>query len=225
MAGQDITKIPRQCRKRIETFFDTIDYDTVDRYKQDWQTIMPKNEQEHINRYRFAYCTVHTSWANSCDQYNAIKRTNADTTYGSLHRMLKNSAGGMYQIKAFGINNLQSMWTNNRKLFVPNTNNWQTWRTKLSNNLKKLGLAKTSFAIEMIRPLDAQIICIDRHMFKAFGWDNVDKPCTYNQYKYYEDYWCELSNSVGVAPVISRNMFWDKIQNQPDSMYWAKYLN
>ena len=141
---------------------------------------MPRSNQQHINRYRFAYCTVHTSWANSVDQYNAIKRTNADTTYKSLLRMLKNSQGGMYQIKATGINHLQSLWTTTEDVQPRHQDNWQSWRTKLSNNLKKLGLAKTSFAIEMIRPLDAQIICIDRHMFKAFGWENVDYACSYN---------------------------------------------
>ena len=225
MAGQDIISVPRAYRKRIETFFESVDPNDVQRYKQDWQSITPRNDREHINRYRFAYCTVHTSWANSVDQYNAIKRTNADTTYGSLLRMLKHSQGGMYQIKATGIDHLQYLWQSNRKMFVPDTKNWQTWRKKLSNNLKKLGLAKTSFAIEMIRPLDAQIICIDRHMFKAFGWENVDDACSYEQYKYYEDYWIELSQSIDAPPAISRNLFWDKIQNQPDSMYWAKYLN
>ena len=73
-------------------------------------------------------------------------------------------------------------------------------------------MAKTSFAIEMISPLDAQIICIDRHMFKAFGWENVDDACSYEQYKYYEDYWIELSQSIDAPPAISRNLFWDKIQ-------------
>jgi len=86
-------------------------------------------------------------------------------------------------------------------------------------------LAKTSFAIEMIRPLDAQIICIDRHMFKAFGWEDVDRGASPAQYTYYEDYWNELSNSYGIPPVISRNLFWDKVQKQDSSMYWAKYLN
>ena len=225
MAGQDIISVPRGYRKRIETFFESIDPKDTNRYIQDWQNLVPRNDREHINRYRFAYCTVHTSWENSVDQYNVIKRTNTDTTYNTLLRMLKNSSGGMYQIKATGIDHLQSLWTNNRQLFSPQTDNWQSWRTKLSKNLKKLGLAKTSFAIEMIKPLDAQIICIDRHMFKAFGWENVDHACSYEQYKYYEDYWVDLSNSFKIPPVIARNLFWDKIQNQPDSLYWAKYLN
>lgn len=225
MDGQDIIKVPRTCRKRIETFFEGINPIDVKRYKSDWQTIMPKSDREHLNRYRFAYCTVHTSWANSCNQYNAVKKSEAKSTYNHLLQVLKNSQGGMYVIKATGINSLQSLWINHRKMFNPEPDKWQSWRNKLCKNLKKLGLAKTSFAIEMIRPMDAQIICIDRHMFKAFGWENVDKGASLEQYTYYEDYWNELSNSYDIPPVISRNMFWDKIQKQDSSMYWAKYLN
>jgi len=62
-------------------------------------------------------------------------------------------------------------------------------------------------------------------MFKAFGWENVDLACTPEQYHFYENWWIDLSNSFGIAPAISRNMFWDKqIQKQPSSTYWTKYL-
>ena len=139
-------------------------------------------------------------------------------------RMLKNTGGGMFTIKAEGITNLHQQWTYNKALFKPDENDWQSWRDTIANRLTRLGLAKTSFAIEMIRPLDAQCICIDRHMFKAFGWENVDLSCSAAQYRYYEKYWLDLSNQHNIPPVISRNMFWDKIQNQQSSMYWANYI-
>ena len=85
----DIIPVPRACRKRIETFFEGINPIDVERYKSDWQTIMPNSDREQLNRYRFAYCTVHTSWANSCDQYNAVKKYDASITYDTLLRMLK----------------------------------------------------------------------------------------------------------------------------------------
>lgn len=138
--------------------------------------------------------------------------------------MFKQTGGGMFNHKAEGVHNLHTHWTTNKQLFEPDTDNWQSWRDNIANSLKRLGLAKTSFAIEMVRPMDAQIICIDRHMFKAFGWENVDKACSSNQYRYYEDYWLELSSNANVAPVVSRNLFWDQIQQQSSSMYWANYL-
>lgn len=222
--GQDIIPIPRACQKRIETWFDAIDYNDINRYNQDWQTIMPKTDHNALNRWQFAYCTVHTPWLRSCEQYDKIKHTTPATPYNKLLHMFKQTGGGMFNHKAEGVHNLHTHWTTNKKLFEPDTNNWQDWRDNLANSLKRLGLAKTSFAIEMVRPMDAQIICIDRHMFKAFGWENVDESCNPNQYRYYEDYWLELSKSAGVAPVISRNLFWDQIQQQNSSMYWANYL-
>ncbi len=193
------------------------------RYVRDWTTIMPTSDHSNLNRWRFAYCTVHTPWLRSCEQYNAIKNTYENTNKESLIKILKNTSGGMWDIKATGISTLHEYWQDTPEIFEPQTN-WQRFRNNLVSKLKKLGFAKTSFAIEMIHPHEAQCICIDRHMFKAFGWENVDRACSPEQYHYYENWWIDLSNSFGIAPVVSRNLFWDKIQQQPSSMYWAKYL-
>ena len=129
----------------------------------------------------------------------------------------------MYNIKAVGIDKLHELWDSN--IFVKQNNvQWQRFRNVIADNLPKLGLAKTSFALEMIYPLTAQVICIDRHMWKAFGWLDPDKSGSPAQYHYYENYWLMLSKAYNVRPVIARNIFWDQIQNQPNSLYWAKYL-
>lgn len=129
----------------------------------------------------------------------------------------------MWDIKANGIAKLHDYWNDAPEMFDTQPN-WQKYRNELANKLPKLGLAKTSFAIEMLHPMDAQVICIDRHMFKAFGWENVDLACSDAQYHYYENYWVDMSNSYLVPPVLSRNLFWDIIQNQTSSLYWANYL-
>ncbi len=130
----------------------------------------------------------------------------------------------MWDIKAYGIAILHYLWQQDDIRFHGPENKWQAYRNKLYEALPKLGLAKTSFAIEMLFPHTAQIICIDRHMFKAFGWEDVDRQCSDAQYHYYENYWVDMSNEYNLAPVISRNLFWDQIQQQDSSMYWAKYL-
>jgi hypothetical protein len=216
--------IPRQCRRHITRFFESIKQPTIERYKTDWTTIIPKSDHETLNRWRFAYCTVHTPWENSCDQYNRFKHTYEDQEYPALVRLLKDSGGGMWDIKAYGIAILHYLWQIQSPLFDKPTRKWQAFRNTIRNNLPKLGLAKTSFAIEMLYPHDAQVICIDRHMFKAFGWEDVDRVCSDAQYHYYENYWVDISNEYNLAPVISRNLFWDIIQQQDSSMYWAKHL-
>lgn len=222
-AVQDIVPVPRLCKQRITKFFASITNAQKLRYTQDWLELLPKSKHAALNRWRFAYCTVHTPWLRSCEQYDIIKNTNNQYSYTNLVAKLKNTSGGMWSIKAAGIDNLQKLWLSNPQLFTP-TDSWQSWRDVLASKLNKLGMAKTSFAIEMLYPTTAQIICIDRHMFKAFGWHRVDDSAPIRQYRYYEDYWLDLSKSYNVQPVIARNIFWDKIQKQSSSHYWANYL-
>ena len=61
-------------------------------------------------------------------------------------------------------------------------------------------------------------------MFKAFGWENVDKGAPTKQYEYYESYWLDLCKEYKIEPAICRNLYWDIIQQQPSSMYWGSYL-
>jgi hypothetical protein len=61
-------------------------------------------------------------------------------------------------------------------------------------------------------------------MLKAFGWEDVNISPSEAQYHYYENYWIDISNEYKLSPVISRNLFWDKIQQQNSSLYWAKHL-
>ena len=67
----------------------------------------------------------------------------------------------MHEIKAKGIQNLHELWETRNELFdfdgLTTREEWQNARNKLTNKLTKLGSAKTSFAIEMLRPLDAQL--------------------------------------------------------------------
>ena len=129
----------------------------------------------------------------------------------------------MWSIKANGIYHFQLEWATNKQLFKP-TNDWQTWRNELVETLPGIGQAKVSFAIEMIHPTEAQCICLDRHMLKAFGWTQLDSQPELDQYMIYEDYWLKLSAEQGVPPVISRNIFWDRIQKQDSSLYWANSI-
>jgi len=221
--GTTLRTIPRACKKRITRFFNSLTNDVVLKYVKDWTKIRPSTPRQALNRWRFAYCTVHTPWERSCEQYDQIKHEDTTTPISKLEKLLSSSSGGMFNIKATGINGLHYQWNTNPLAFVPNAD-WQQWRNELMSKLPKLGPAKTSFAIEMLHPTTAQCICLDRHMLKAFGWTQVDQTVSIPQYQYYENYWITKSNEKNIPPVISRNIFWDQIQQQPDSLYWANYL-
>jgi hypothetical protein len=145
-----------------------------------------------------------------------------------LLKKLAIGSGGMHKSKSAGIHNLQELWNKSPELFdlseLSSRSEWRKQRNKLTKKLDYLGLAKTSFALEMLEPIKCQVICIDRHMFRAFGWADPDKAASQKQYEYYEDYWLNLCDHYQVEPAIARNLYWDIIQQQPSSMYWGEYL-
>lgn len=180
-----------------------------------------------LNRWRFAFCTVHTPWLRSCEQYLDIALQYTTIPQDQLETRLAKSKGGMYTIKAEGIANLHKLWDTSNIFDIDGLSSrdeWRKARNRLTKQLIKLGPAKTSFAIEMLQPDKAKVICIDRHMFKAFGWTNVDRSASQKQYEYYENYWLDLCDYYKVEPAISRNLYWDIIQQKPSSMYWGNYL-
>lgn len=208
-------------------FFESITREQIQQYNNDWQTIIqPRSDHETLNRWRFSFCTVHTSWKQSCEQYLALQNTYECTDYQSIAKILRNTGGGMWDIKATGISKLHDHWINQEPMLYNKTcKGWQKYRNELVSILPKLGLAKTSFALEMLHPINAQIICIDTHMWQAFGWTNPNDTPSTAQYHYYENYWVDQANEYDVPPVTSRNLFWDQIQNQSSSLYWADYLD
>ena len=228
--GRATTPIPRQCKKQIEKFFYSLreKENQLTQYRNEWgKEIKPQSDQGKLNRWKFAFCTVHTPWLRSCEQFTDISTHHTNVDQARLEDLLAKSKGGMYIIKAEGIHNLHKLWDTSA-IFdldgLSSRSEWRKARNKLTKKLDKLGLAKTSFALEMLEPLKAKVICIDRHMFKSFGWANVDRSASTNQYEYYEDYWLDLCEEYKVEPAISRNLYWDIIQKQNSSMYWGEYL-
>jgi thermostable 8-oxoguanine DNA glycosylase len=222
-AGQGIRKIPRACQKRITQFYHHLTAKDVKRYVEDWKSLTPTTDPQRANRWKFAYCTIHTPWERSCEQFEKIKGHYGHTELTTLRRALSSTSGGMYDLKSKAIHHFQLAWKNDTPLFEP-TNNWQDFRDKLVTELPGIGYAKTSFALEMIYPNEAKCLCLDRHMLKACGWTDVNSTVSKDQYRYYEDYWLDISREYKVPPVISRNIYWDQIQQQPNSFYWANSL-
>jgi len=82
-------------------------------------------------------------------------------------------------------------------------------------------MAKVSFSLEMIYPNEAEVTCMDTHLFQAYGL-NQTKHAKY--YKDIEDYWLFKSRQSRVPSYIARCILWDRKQEQPDSRYWSYVL-
>ena len=75
---------------------------------------------------------------------------------------------------------------------------WTEWRDRLAKKILGLGKAKTSFAIEMLFPLEAQVVCMDTHLFQVYGLNQTKHSKLYNEI---EADWLERSEKRGVAPL------------------------
>jgi hypothetical protein len=96
-------------------------------------------------------------------------------------------------------------------------------RDRLVGQIKGLGLAKLTFALEMIYPVDPalNITCLDVHMLRLYNHVKLNGRATPTKYKQLEADWVGRSDGVGSSPYVTRMAYWDKIQGQPDSRYWS----
>jgi hypothetical protein len=98
---------------------------------------------------------------------------------------------------------------------------WTEWRDRLVKSILGLGKAKVSFALEMMYPVEAQVACMDTHLFQVYGLDQSKNSKYYNTI---EADWVDRSNKRGLAPYMARCLYWDKNQNRKNSRYWSKVL-
>ena len=115
-----------------------------------------------------------------------------------------------------------AFWGNPSDYLTRNTGEgWTEWRDRLAKSILGLGKAKTSFAIEMMFPLEAQVVCMDTHLFQVFGLNQTKDAKKYNDI---EEHWLKRSAEVGIAPYMARCISWDRNQNRKNSRYWSKVL-
>ena len=220
---------------KVESFFDSIKDKDIQSYNDYWAELKPQTEVAAFKRYLFAFMSVHTSWKNNCKGYNAIKQFKNWTlekgeqlllwNYDSddLFKRIERTRVGMQNNRTNYIGLFSdTFWGNPSDYLARNSDEgWTEWRDRLAKKILGLGKAKTSFAIEMLFPLEAQVVCMDTHLFQVYGLNQTKNSKLYNDI---EADWLERSEKRGVAPYMARCLYWDKNQNRKNSRYWSKVL-
>jgi hypothetical protein len=218
-----------------ERFFESIRDRDILTYNEYWSELKPQTDAAAFKRYLFAFMSVHTTWKNNCKGYNAIKRFKEWTldkgeqlelwNYDSdaLFKRIERSRVGMQNNRTnyIGLFN-DTFWDSPSDYLSRNSGeDWREWRNRLAKKTLGLGKAKTSFAIEMLYPLEAQVVCMDTHLLQVYGI-KIKQAL-----KYYEDAesdWLARCKEKSVAPYVARCLYWDKKQNKKNSRYWSKVL-
>lgn len=207
----------------VESFFESIKDNEIKFQFDYWNELKPINDTEKFQRWLFAFMSVHTSWESNIRAYQMIKDWwNWMNNWQLLENKLIESRVGMQNnrtkyIKEFTL----KFWSDPSYYDKGQNESWTMYRNRLVNDIKGLGMAKVSFGLEMIHPVKANVVCLDTHLFQAYGLNQTKDR---KQYGKLEDHWVENSRKKDLPPYIARCIYWDRKQEKQDSRYWSHVL-
>ena len=188
-----------------------------------WSALKPLNDTERFQRALFAYTSVHTSWKSNITAYSLIKDWWVwMNKWDVLEDKIKESGAGLFRNRVRFIKDFsEKYWTNPTFYSKSETETWVDYRNRIEDTILGLGMAKSSFFIEMVYPTEAEITCLDTHLFQLYGLDQTKNR---NQYEEIERHWVRMCFEYKVPCYVARCIYWDRKQGYTDSRYWSYVL-
>lgn len=216
-------------KSKADIFFATFPRDKVIKYKEYWESVRPQNNDDIFRRYLFAYCSVHTTWKGNCSGYNAIKDFNQWLDNKQLLReKLHQSGVGLHNNRTNYIWDFSTkFWANPKDFYFTTKKGHVKKRDSIVSKINGIGLAKVSFALEMIHPNDARVLCGDVHQLRLYDMETLkyNKSRTGTDlYKKMERHWVVNCGKLKAPSYIARSLYWDDLQKKEDSRYWSFVL-
>lgn len=201
---------------------DELDRSTILRYTDYIQSIAPTTEWDTAKRWIFAFCSIHTSWESNVAGYKAVTALGPDATEGEITEALREARSGLHYVKGRNIRAFLDRFKQDPvKYSFTRTVTAKAQRDALAAELYGIGLAKVSFACELINP-EAQLVCLDAHALRWITGDtNLNGKMGPARYRSIELAWLSAAREFGYSPIAARHATWDRIQNQPDMRYWS----
>lgn len=209
--------------QEVESFFDSIKKEEKEFQSNYWNELKPINDSERFQRFLFAFMSVHTSWERNVIGYKNIKDWWVwINRWEILEQKLFESKIGLQNNRTRFIKDFTIKFWSNPSYYEKGKNEpWDIFRSRIVKTIIGLGMAKSSFALEMIYPTQAQVVCLDTHLFKAYGLDQHKHTRQYNNI---EKHWIQNSIRQNIPPYIARCIYWDRKQEKSDSRYWSHIL-
>jgi hypothetical protein len=213
-----------------ESVLENVDSHKVNQYKEYWNNVAPVTDGEIFQRWLFAYTSIHTTWESNVRAYNHIK--NFESWIGDkdklAHLLLISRAGCHNQRTNYIWDFSSKFWANPERFKKTNRENWFKFRNRLSLELWGIGLAKTSFALELCYPEKCQVVCLDVHMLRLLGMNEhgykKDIKADVAEYEKGERKWHYRAEKMKAPNYIARCIYWDVKQGYKNSRYWSSCL-
>jgi thermostable 8-oxoguanine DNA glycosylase len=211
---------------KADEFFKNFPKDKVVAYKDYWETVRPKNNDDIFRRYLFAFMSVHTTWESNVKGYNAVKNFNEwidDKT--SLLEKIKNSGVGLHNNRTEYIWDFKDKFWANPKDYIITTKKYHVKkRDSIIQKIRGLGAAKISFSCEMQNPNECRVVCLDVHLLRLYGCENLKynkSPKGMAMYKNIERHWSINCGKADVPCYIMRSLYWNILQEKENCRYWS----
>ncbi len=214
----------------FEDVFSTKHQTKISSYEEYWKSISPTNSNEIFRRWLFAYTSIHSTWQSNVRSYNHIKNFEQwKNDKSKLAELLFLSKSGLQNQRTENIWDFKNKFFDNPDSFIKSSNeSWIDLRNRLAQNLKGIGLAKVSFALELCYPNNVEIVCLDVHMLRALKMNEqgyrADSKKEIAEYMTGENVWVEKSKRIETSPYITRCLYWDILQGHKNSRYWSSCL-
>ena len=188
-----------------------------------WSALKPLNDTERFQRALFAYTSVHTSWKSNIAAYSLIKEWwSWINQWEILDAKLRQSGAGLYNNRVRFIKDFTTKyWSDPSFYHKADQESWTEYRNRIEENILGLGMAKSSFFIEMLYPVEAEITCLDTHLFQLYGLDQTKNAKLYQDI---EAHWVRMCFEYNVPCYVARCIYWDRKQGYTDSRYWSYVL-
>lgn len=214
----------------FEDVFSTKHQTKISSYEEYWKSISPTNSNEIFRRWLFAYTSIHSTWQSNVRSYNHIKNFEQwKNDKSKLAELLFLSKSGLQNQRTENIWDFKNKFFDNPDSFIKSSSeSWVDLRNRLAQNLKGIGLAKVSFALELCYPNNVEIVCLDVHMLRALKMNEqgyrADSKKEIAEYMTGENVWVEKSKRIETSPYITRCLYWDILQGHKNSRYWSSCL-
>lgn len=207
----------------MQSVFPQLDKTKLKEYHRYWEDLAVTNNADYFRRWLFAFCSVHTTWEGNVRAFEAIKDLAWLGDDEELRGRLLVSGGGLYNNRTKFISKFsEDFWSSPASFHRYTLEPWPTFRDRIAGKILGLGLAKTSFALELSFPTVVEVACLDVHMLRLYGISQHKvNPAKYHAC---ENDWISRSHAINTAPYVARMTWWDAQQGKEDSRYWSHCL-
>jgi len=177
----------------------------------------------------FSFTSIQTRWQQNVITFEVLEplfRHWKDVNEKLVCDVIKSCGSGMHNKLAENLCKFHRVYWNNPKDFRQHSCGFETmgqFRDRLEKAVDGLGLAKSSFTIELAHPEDCEVVCIDTWIKQFFGLDKK-LAMTATLYKKMEEHWNECCKKRRVPSAILRHIYWDKLRGKTNTRYWSHVL-